>query len=67
MSRDAYRRDFLAAVEETYGRRPFTIPDLEEKGLPVPAGVLRNRGIFLRAWRGRLPAWRLAQGREGRS
>ncbi|HQD25822.1 MAG TPA: hypothetical protein PKV78_04685 [Methanoculleus thermophilus] len=59
------RRDFLAAVEETYGRRPFTLRDLDEKGIPVPAGILRNRGIFVRVLGpGRRISWQLREGRS---
>ena len=64
-STEVSRRDFLAAVEETYGRRPFTLRDLVEKGIPVPPGVLRNRGIFVRVLGpGRRVSWQLRVGRS---
>lgn len=60
------RRDFLAAVEETYGRRPFTLRDLDEKGISVPAGVLWSRRHFMRVYGGpgRRISWQLREGRS---
>jgi hypothetical protein len=57
--------DFLRAVYETYGARPFTLLDLAEKGIEFPEGkspsFFRNRGVFAIRRRGRPYQWRLTE------
>ena len=64
-STDRVYGDFLRAVYETFGRRSFTVQDLEDKGLSTGdnrnPSFFRNRGVFELRTRGRPYQWGLTQ------
>jgi hypothetical protein len=56
--------DFLCALSETYGQKPFTLADLAEKGLHLPGKrtlkFFQLRGVVEVARAGRPHQWRVS-------
>ena len=56
--------DYLLAILETFGRRPFFLQDLQEKGIQFPAGRTHiffwNCGVLTQHRHGRPSSWVIA-------
>lgn len=65
VSTDRLYGDFLRAVYKTFGNRPFTVQDLQERGLSTSdnrnPSFFRNRGVFEKRKIGRPCQWGLSQ------
>jgi len=66
VSSSAYRicriyEDYLLAILETFGKRPFFIRDLQEKGIEFPAGRTHiffwHRGVLREYQHGHPSSW----------